>query len=127
MTFKLSPELTLPILKDKFDSVFRRSEAADAIRQVYVYGLLWNLCTEFGDLEPDVAFAARCKGLARLFTARLEQAVAELKLIIPASAEAAYALAMAVSREDESGVYPLLTTIRQALPSTKERLISRSH
>ncbi|KAK1021988.1 hypothetical protein LTS16_026087 [Friedmanniomyces endolithicus] len=95
LTFKLSPELTLPILKDKFDSVFSRSEAADAIRQVYVYGLLWNLCTEFGDLEPDVAFAARCKGLARLFTARLEQAVAELKLIIPASAEAAYALAMA--------------------------------
>ncbi|KAK0276305.1 hypothetical protein LTR35_010630 [Friedmanniomyces endolithicus] len=95
LTFKLSPELTLPILRDKFDSVFRRSEAADAIRLVYVYGLLWNLCTEFGDLEPDVAFAARCKGLARLFTARLEQAVAELKLIIPASAEAAYALAMA--------------------------------
>ncbi|KAK0943842.1 hypothetical protein LTR29_004606 [Friedmanniomyces endolithicus] len=95
LTFKLSPELTLPILRDKFDSVFRRSEAADAVRLVYVYGLLWNLCTEFGDLEPDVAFAARCKGLARLFTIRLEQAVTELKLIIPASAEAAYALAMA--------------------------------
>ncbi|KAK5143958.1 hypothetical protein LTR32_004014 [Rachicladosporium monterosium] len=83
-----------PPTEEEIERLLRKAEA-DAIRQVYVYGLLWNLCTEFGDLEPDVAFAARCKGLARLFTARLEQAVAELKLIIPASAEAAYALAMA--------------------------------
>ncbi|TKA63158.1 hypothetical protein B0A55_10174, partial [Friedmanniomyces simplex] len=97
LTFRLSPELTMPILEEKFDSVFKSGKEVDAVRRLYVYGLLWNLCTEYGGLEPDPAFAARCQGLAKVFTARIEHAVNDIKLIIPATAEAAYALAMAVS------------------------------
>ncbi|TKA68876.1 hypothetical protein B0A55_09252 [Friedmanniomyces simplex] len=73
LTFKLSPELTLPILKDKFDSIFRSSGEVDA-------------------------------------------AASELKLIIPATAEAAYALAMAIGQPAVNDIDGYLSTIGFAPP-----------
>ncbi|KAK3651683.1 hypothetical protein LTR56_005491 [Elasticomyces elasticus] len=90
-----TPGLTTTILREKFDTVFNGDKDADAIRQVYVYGILCNLCTELSGSDPDPAFATRCKGLGRVFTTRLEQAVYQLKLMMPATAEAASALTMA--------------------------------
>ncbi|KAK5726041.1 hypothetical protein LTR15_004232 [Elasticomyces elasticus] len=95
LTISFTPGLTTTILREKFDTVFKGDKDAAVIRQVYVYGILCNLCTELSGSDPDPAFASRCKGLGRVFTTRLEQAVNELKLMMPATAEAASALTMA--------------------------------
>ncbi|KAK5738434.1 hypothetical protein LTR17_005962 [Elasticomyces elasticus] len=95
LTISFTPGLTTTILREKFDTVFKGDKDAGFIRQVYVYGILCNLCTELSGSDPDPAFATRCKGLGRVFTTRLEQAVNELKLMMPATAEAASALTMA--------------------------------
>lgn len=92
----MSPGLTLPLLKERCDSVFKSTKQADPIRRIYVNGVLWNLCTEYGGLESDAVFAARCQTLAKSFVAETESAVADIKLMTPATAEAAFALALAV-------------------------------
>ncbi|KAK5684891.1 hypothetical protein LTS10_002966 [Elasticomyces elasticus] len=81
LTISFTPGLTTTILREKFDTVFKGDKDAGFIRQVYVYGILCNLCTELSGSDPDPAFASRCKGLGRVFTTRLEQAVNELKLV----------------------------------------------
>ncbi|KAI7231683.1 hypothetical protein KC330_g6295 [Hortaea werneckii] len=94
MTMQLSPGLTEDVFRKKCASVFADSKPASAIRRLYVYGCLWSLCTELSGTLGDPAFAKRCQGLARLFSHLVEETVGDLKLIIPASEEAASALAL---------------------------------
>ena len=86
----------MPLLKEKCDSVFQRGKEANAISRLYVYGVLWNLCNEYCSTDSGPAFGERCRDLGRIFTTRLEKAVYDLKLITPATAEAAFALTTAV-------------------------------
>ena len=97
MTMQLSPGLTEDVFRKKCESVFADSKPASAIRRLYVYGCLWSLCTELSGTCGDPAFAIRCQGLARLFSHLVEETVGDLKLIIPATEEAASALALGVS------------------------------
>lgn len=50
---------------------------------------------EYSGLDPDLAFSRRCRNLGKIFISEVMQAVNELKLIMPATAEAASALTMA--------------------------------
>ena len=86
----------MSLLKKYCDSVFKRSEEANAIQRLHVYGMLRSLCTEYSGPDCDAVFQKRCLELGSVFTTRLEQAVNELKLIVPATAEAASALTRAV-------------------------------
>lgn len=92
-----TPGLTTEVLRGKSASVFKSSNGANPIRRAYVYGTLRNLCAEYSGLHTDKVFAARCKELQAHFSVQLGHAVNDLKLIIPATAEAASALTMAVS------------------------------
>ena len=97
MTLHFTPGLSISALQEKCDSVFRSPRNATAIRSVYVYGVLWSLCSEFSGHPTDMAFAKRCHSLGRSFSGMLEKTVGELRLIMPATPEAAAALTMAVS------------------------------
>ncbi|KAI7261982.1 hypothetical protein KC352_g9846, partial [Hortaea werneckii] len=94
MTMQLSPGLTEDVFRKKCASVFADQKPASAIRRLYVYGCLWSLCTELSGTLGDPGFAKRCQGLARLFSHLVEETVGDLKLIIPATEEAASALAL---------------------------------
>jgi len=92
-----SPGLTVAALREKCDSVFALGQQPTAIRRVYVYSVLRSLCNEYGGLESGSAFAQRCHNLRAFFTAQLGQAVNDIKLVMPATEEAACALIRAVS------------------------------
>ena len=100
LTLPFHPGLSVSLLKEYCDSVFQHGHDASAIRRVYVYGVLWHLCLECSGLESDPRFSERCQGLERIFASQIEQAVNELRLVIPATAEAASALTTAVGVTD---------------------------
>lgn len=91
-----TPGLTASALKEKTEHVFQSGSDASAIRRAYVFGTFRNLCIEIGGQHKDRAFAIRCKDLSVHFSMQLGYAVNDLKLIIPATPEAASALTMAV-------------------------------
>ncbi|KAK5166583.1 uncharacterized protein LTR77_008126 [Saxophila tyrrhenica] len=107
ITLAFSPGLTVAELKDKCDSVFKYTTPRTTIRRLYVYGVLRFLCQERGGLDGDPAFAQRCKDLSRFFTAKIGEALGDLRMIVPATAEAAAALIM-VAGSAESPYKPHL-------------------
>ena len=92
-----TPGLTASALKEKMEDVFGSDSSPSAIRRAYVHGTLRNLCVEFGGQHTDQAFAKRCRSLSVHFSIQLGHAVNDLKLIVPATPEAASALTIAVS------------------------------
>lgn len=101
-----TPGLTVTALREKCETVFGSSKSASAIRRIYVYGTLRNLCVEFGGQHEDKAFARRCRSLSAYFSVELGHTVNELKLITPATAEAASALTIAVSHSRRTPPLP---------------------
>ncbi|KAF2218761.1 hypothetical protein BDZ85DRAFT_65614 [Elsinoe ampelina] len=92
-----APTLSVPLLRDMWNSVYSTNGQNNAVRRVLLYSTLWYLGNEYSDLGQDRAFAARCKDLQHIFLMRLDQATNDLKLIMSPTAEATNALVMAAS------------------------------
>jgi hypothetical protein len=101
VTLAFYPLSNAESLKEKIDLMLDRPGACETARQVLIFGVLFNLCKEFSFNDTDQASSKRYSDLATLFMAKLEVAVAELRLVILPSPEANEAFATAVSEDSQ--------------------------
>ena len=102
MTLAFCPLSNVESLKEKVDQLLDRPETCEAVRRVLIFSVLFNLCREYSFDDTDHSSSKRYTDLANLFMARLEAAVAELRIVIPPSPEAIEALVTAVSRDSRT-------------------------
>jgi hypothetical protein len=101
VTLAFCPLSHVESLKEKIDLMLDRPDACETARQVLIFGVLHNLCREYSFNDTDQPSSKRYSDLAALFMARLEAAVAELRIVILPSPEATEALVTAVSRHSQ--------------------------
>jgi hypothetical protein len=92
------PVLNPELLIQRCEEVFNRPRDCSPVRRVLVFGVIFELCTEYSEDDKNQSLAKRFSDLAKKFIPLLKAAISGLPLIIQPSMEAVIATTIAVSR-----------------------------
>jgi hypothetical protein len=92
------PFLKMHNLTDIFKDTFGIPEACSSGRRCLVYGVLYQLFTEFSSYPIDGAKLEKYKHSGQLCKMQMEVAMSQLDLFLPATYENILALVLAVSQ-----------------------------